>query len=84
MPRNTGTCRGCQGPMLWALTDKGKGIPLDPDSVPDGNLVAAGEPAADGRMVVRYIRKGEELPEGTLRFKSHFATCPNAEQFRSR
>lgn len=79
---NTGRCRGCQAPMTWALTDRGKGIPLDPDPVPDGNLVQAGENADDGRMIVRYLAKGEEPEPGVARYKTHFATCENADEFR--
>lgn len=79
---NTGICRGCGAEMRWALTDKGKGIPLDPEPVADGNLVLDSE-AADGRPVVRYVRKGEDT--GILpRYVAHFATCPEAKEFRKK
>lgn len=77
-----GVCRGCGNEIRWALTDKGKGIPLDPEPVDDGNLVLDGE-HGDGRPVVRYVRKGEDT--GILpRYKTHFATCENADEFRKR
>jgi hypothetical protein len=69
--------------MLWAINEKsGKGNPLDPEPVPDGNVIPTGETHEDGRMYVRNLHKGEEPPPGTPRYVSHFATCPNAEEFR--
>lgn len=75
-----GTCRGCGAEMRWALTDKGRGIPLDPEPVETGNLVLADE-AADGRPIVRYVRKGEDTGIQP-RYVSHFVTCPEAESFK--
>jgi hypothetical protein len=62
-----------------------KMMPLDVEPVPDGNVVI--EPA-DGAIPprARTLKKGEAdtLPEGTLRYKSHFATCPQAGNWRTR
>ena len=89
----TGTCRSCQQPIVWALTEKRKSMPVHAtrDSagkvVPweagrEGNLVDTGR-TAFGRLgaqvpVVKVVRKGFG------RWVSHFAHCPNAEQHRRR
>lgn len=82
MSRSMGVCRGCGSAMRWAVTDRGKGIPLDPEPVDIGNLVLDGE-EGDGRPRVRYVRKGEDT--GILpRYVAHFVTCPEAKGFRKR
>jgi hypothetical protein len=62
-----------------------KMMPLDPDPVENGNVVI--EPP-DGAIPARarVLKKGEaeNLPEGTLRYRSHFATCSEADKFRRR
>lgn len=71
-------CRSCRAPILWAVTEKGRRIPLDPEPRADGNLVlhvqAMGSPlavfAGSGHVGIRYV--------------SHFATCAHAAQHRRR
>jgi hypothetical protein len=69
-------CRGCHQHITWAHTVQGHRIPLDPDQVPDGNVVAQ----ADGR--VRVLRSGETPDPAMPRYRSHFASCPNAARHR--
>lgn len=78
------TCRGCDAPMLWAINEKsGKGIPLNPDPIDDGSLVSTGETTADGRMIVRAVKRGDDT--GIMpRYNPHFVSCPNAAEFRKR
>ena len=68
-------CRSCGQKILWAITPANKRMPLDPTPVPDGNIV--------------LVTRGEFLSplavtgaSGSPRYKSHFATCPNAAQHR--
>jgi hypothetical protein len=68
-------CKGCGSEMAWATTTSGASVPLDPAPVADGNLVFVGK-------VVRYLHKGERVPEGMPRYRSHFSTCPEAGRFR--
>jgi hypothetical protein len=65
-----GNCRSCGAAILWVKTRNGKSMPLDAEPCPDGTLV----PADDGRAT-SYTGP---------RYKSHFATCPNAMQLRKR
>lgn len=83
--RRLSTCRGCGRPILWIGTPAGKSMPCDPQPVafwqrkggmakivtPNGEVVSAD---LDGLP-------GMESGEGYI---SHFATCPEAERFRSR
>jgi hypothetical protein len=72
--------RGCGQPMVWVITLGGARMPIDPEPTPDGNIIFA-DSTWD---VVRYLRKGEAVPEGTARYRSHFASCPDAASFRRR
>jgi hypothetical protein len=73
-------CKSCQAPIEWFTTTAGKAIPLDPGAVADGNLVvnAAGEVQAFGPLELLA------LPAGTIRRRSHYATCPDAASWRGR
>lgn len=73
----------CRAPMVWAVNEaSGRGNPIDPDPVEDGNVVIVGQTTTKSgpAPLVRYLRKGEEVVGH--RYKSHFATCPEADQFR--
>ncbi len=32
------SCRSCKAPIVWARTEHGRSIPVDPIARPDGNL----------------------------------------------
>ena len=74
--------------------DMPRTIPIDHGSVddPKGNIaVWRGQPLAtnDGipgpaLLYARYLKKGEEPKPGEHRGISHFATCAQADQWRSR
>ena len=69
---NPGTCRGCQRPILWVKTPVGKMHPLDP--------------APEKRWVFIDDDNFPELQGWSLMdtYKSHFATCPEADNFRKK
>lgn len=80
------TCReaSCRARMVWAVNEQtGKGNPIDPEPVDDGNVVIVGQETTKSgpAPVVRYLAKGED-PGPVPRYKSHFATCPAADSFR--
>lgn len=73
------TCRACKATILWAKTGAGKNIPLNEFPEPGGNIRL--EPGGD--IAVNVPKIIAERPENDLKlYKSHFATCPNAHQFR--
>lgn len=77
------TCRGCGAKMRWARNESsGKNIPLDPEPVPDGNLVLVRCDPSEP-MTVRALRKEDPDPDPSLpRYVAHFKTCPLADSFR--
>jgi hypothetical protein len=78
-------CRSCKASVIWAVSEKGKRIPMDADPVADGNFIleysAVGEPpvARPRNATIGTV----EFRDG-LGFKSHFATCPDAGEWRKR
>lgn len=71
-------CRGCGAPILWIKTAGGKAMPCDAEPVhftPGGRDKLVTE---DGRVVSGTI--DHHGPEKG--YVSHFATCPQARQFR--
>jgi hypothetical protein len=76
------TCRSCGAEIRWARTQAGKAIPLDAGTRFEGNLVETGE-YVDGTPVVRVVGKDEERGKKLL-YKSHFATCRDADKWRKK
>jgi hypothetical protein len=86
-------CSSCNAPIVWALTERGKRMPVDAEPVEDGNVLLShrGWPGAapvaivQGPLEIEQLRiQHERTPQqGPLRlFTSHFATCPDADQHR--
>jgi len=69
---STARCRSCGAQIEWTLTAKGRRMPLDVDERADGNLV------------VDDAHRAVSVPAGTGNRTSHFATCPNAGEHRTR
>lgn len=72
------TCRSCGATIRWERTVNDKPIPLDPEPVEDGNLAIRD----DGK--VYSVGKPSEgaLALPIPKYKTHFATCPNAAEHR--
>jgi hypothetical protein len=69
--RNLSACRSCGAPVEWAETATGKRMPFNPPIVTVPVLVPV---IIDGRVV-------EDVDGATV---SHFATCPDAKDWRRR
>jgi hypothetical protein len=69
-------CKSCGAEVLWARTRKGRRMPLDAEPSPDGNIRLA-----DG--VAEVVGEDQRGGNEDL-FLSHFVTCPQAAQHRSR
>ena len=85
-------CARCKAPVVWAETAaNGKPIPLDPEPVDDGNIALhkrrVGIPVATvlGRRQLDALR-GQAVRFGPplVLYRSHFASCPFADEFRRR
>ena len=68
-----GICGGCREPLLWAVTIRGKFMPLNPQPDPDGNVAAYKDHLGD--MRARTLGK-DQPPMGYERvYMPHAATC---------
>jgi hypothetical protein len=67
--------------VLWAVSEHDKRTPLDPDPVPDGTLVIV-DRNEWGTPLVAYVPPDQLLIDDPPRYRSHFATCPDAEAWR--
>lgn len=75
-----GKCRSCGAAILWAKTLSGKAIPLDAEPHPDGNIALV--PAGAMVLTKELVEQGKKI--GSKRYRSHFASCPNAGQHRKK
>lgn len=72
-------CSSCGADIIWARTESGRRIPLDAAPVDPTKVDGA------GFLENGVARFGAfELPPGTPRYVSHFATCPHAARHRKR
>lgn len=75
------TCTSCGAAIVWATTMAGKAMPLDALPVPpEGAILAARRVGPD--LEVRHITTSLELWPDEHPARSHYATCPNADQHR--
>lgn len=72
-------CRSCQAPIVWARSQStGKWMPIDDESVPDGNIRLDG----DEFQVLAGVRLESARTSGEHLHVSHFVTCPYSRQHR--
>jgi hypothetical protein len=74
-------CDSCGRPILWALSEYGKPMPLDPEPRADGNIVLRRLGGTD-QPVAHVLKRHELVAEA--RHVSHFATCPESDLHRRR
>jgi hypothetical protein len=73
-------CKGCDEWMVWLLTTQGRAMPLDPDPVPNGNIVIVRD--GGGGLLAEVLRRTDTPAPGTPRYQSHFSSCPERARFR--
>lgn len=64
---DAGTCDSCGAAIVWAETTEKKRMPLD--AAPERRMLVVHTPGGPHAQVV-------------VVYRSHFATCPNADQHR--
>lgn len=79
-------CRSCGQQILWCFTSSRKRMPVDIEPDPNGLVVPL---TADGELRegdTVMVDSGPTLndPPDLVRYTSHFATCPNADEWRKR
>jgi hypothetical protein len=78
-------CRSCRAPIVWATTEQGKAMPIDQGPVDNGNVYFIEQgPTPKVRVLSDPQPTLEEDADSAdgLRYLSHFATCPQADQWR--
>ena len=73
-------CKSCGASILWLVTENGKRMPVNAKPVPyreksDGNLTLL---TPNGRVVKGVL----DVTAETKGLISHFATCPQAKEWR--
>ncbi len=72
-------CRSCNASIVWAKTFKGKLMPVDVHPSPDGNVLLYEETG----LLRAEVQKGDDAKLKWVDYRrSHFATCPAADQWR--
>lgn len=74
------SCRACGAPIKFVKTPAEKWLPVDPDQISSDDL-ELGEKYVSLAGEVVTQQKGAPSSTGYI---PHWATCPNAEQFRKR
>jgi hypothetical protein len=66
------TCRYCRASIMWAMTEKGHRIPLDPSPSLKGNVMLDFQP---GGVPIATVLGDPSKASGPL-WLAHMATCP--------
>lgn len=77
------TCRSCGAKLKWIKTKAGKNIPVDPEHVDwaDADVGMTLVREEDGTVATKDTEDSRK--RGTW-YTSHFATCPDADDWRER
>lgn len=73
-------CRSCDAPIFYALsTANQRPMPIDTMPVENGNVIVR-----QGKLTTKLYAKVDtaKANDGEERFTSHFATCPQANEWR--
>lgn len=83
-------CRSCSAPVIWCVTpviwcvtEKGKRMPVDATPTAAGNLRLDGSTPPVARVVGAAVDLFDDADDGT-RYVSHYATCPDSDEWRQR
>lgn len=76
-------CRSCKAPVVWlTIRPGGRRMPIDPDPVDDGNIMADLNAAVGVVMSAETVAVLREDDSDEPLYRSHFATCPDARTWR--
>lgn len=78
-------CRSCNARIQWAITERGRRMPVDVQPNDAGNILL--QPRVDNIPLAIYLTAEQVAAfDGTLQrhrlYQSHFATCPDAKKWR--
>jgi hypothetical protein len=71
-------CRSCGAAIIWMKTAAGKRMPIDAEPSEKGNIVLVEDKGNFEQFdLISYAKPGP-------RYTSHFATCPQAAEWRKK
>lgn len=81
-------CRSCNAEIVWAITEKGKHMPVDKDPSRKGNIMLVWR-TNDEKPLAIYLNEAQiDAFKGSLQAHrmhlSHFSTCKDADKWRKR
>lgn len=76
----TEKCKSCPAQVIWAVTERGKRMPVDVDPMPGANVLLTEQ---YGQLTAVVVKPHRAFGRTDLR-TSHFVTCPAADQHRRR
>jgi len=79
--RRVATCRACKAEIVWARTGRGKKMCLDAEPTSAGLFVLEGD---DHDPTTHRLPNDMAATYTGDKYTSHFATCPNADEFRNK
>lgn len=78
-------CKACGAPIMWIRTKAGKSMPVDATPVHVANGGTQIFITIGGKTIMGHPLNDEDDPENWIRgYVPHWATCPNAKQFRKK
>lgn len=81
-PRKKGTIPGCGVAILWCWTDTGGRMPINVEPSRTGRWRK--ERVEGERKIIHYVTDAELAANTRPLYEVHWATCPYADQHRSR
>lgn len=83
-PWSTSACRSCGALVVWAITPRGKRMPVDVEPSPAGNVVLVDpeDPTDPPRVVLLHTESERATVPVEKLHTSHFATCTHAAEHR--
>jgi hypothetical protein len=78
-------CRSCKAPIIWAIARTGRPMPVDVEPIAGGNIELDEQQATPQALrplapLARLVR----AEPGVLRYRSHFASCPDSWKWKRR
>jgi len=78
---NVINCESCGAEMFFAFTDNGKRAPIN--AVPDpAGLFRLVQDSFPAKVTTKPVELGQD--DDGVRYTSHFATCPHADEWRNK
>lgn len=76
-------CGSCHAPIIWAVTDRDRKMPVDAAPVDDGDIHLTDRTHLGLEPLAVVLPVAKRFGKRELRM-SHFATCPQARAWRRR